>query len=151
VTRLRVKPPFSKREWANTKVRDLAEGNMGPRLTEYLVRYTEAVLRQGGDAVDELLEKAGLPVRSRARFSVPELRRVLSRLATLGGGYGVEFLEQLLAVNQFMEFLVAHDRVRLDRATKNWAERCHELALVALVVCVNRHFGFLPDDGGGEQ
>jgi hypothetical protein len=148
---LLVDPPFAKEEWARTQVRDLTDGPMGRRLSEYLALYAAAVAGQGEARLDELLERAGLPIASPETFTLPRLASALSQLATRGCAYGVDFLEQLVAVNRFVEYLEAHDQVRLDRTTKNWAERCQELALVTLVVCVNRHFGFIPDaDGPGE-
>jgi hypothetical protein len=138
---LLVNPPFTKGEWAAARVRDLGRGPLGRRLTQYLTCYADAVVGQRQERVNALLEQAGLPGGSPEDFTLHHLARALSRLATRDA-YGVDHLEQLLAVNRFVEYLTAHDDVWLDPRTRAWAERCQEVALVTLIVCVNRHFGY---------
>jgi len=145
---LLVRPPFTREEWANAEVSDLARGPMGRRLADYLALYTEAVVKQGRERLDALLHEAGMPLQSEEPFSVPWLRRVLKRLSQRRAGFGVEFLEQLLAVNSFVDYVTGQAGVRLGKKTRHWADLCNDLAVLVLVVCVNEHFGFSPDAPG---
>jgi hypothetical protein len=136
-----VSPPFTIVEWGEG--RDcLADSPLGERLVNYLCLYTHALLKQGLERLNRLMKKAGLPVDSPAPLTLPQLQTVVSRLAARKSRWGVDYLEQLLAVNACVDHVTEEGVIRLDRRTQEKTRLCKELALRVLIACVNDHFGF---------
>ena len=52
--------------------------------------------------------------------------------------WGVAYLEQLLAVNAFVDHVTEARVIKLDRETQEKARRCKELALRVLIACIRR-------------
>jgi hypothetical protein len=122
---------------------------MGRRLADYLALYTRAVTLQGRIGWEALLERAGIPPGSVPPYSLSGLGPWLRSLVMRTEGFGVDYLEQLLAVNQLVADHVNRTGVRPDAETQHWAGLCHQAAFMLLVVCVNQHFGVMPESGVG--
>jgi hypothetical protein len=144
VKSLLIDPPFSREEWAGVDLEELADSPLGQRLLDYLCLYTKAVVKQSPRRLNRLLKRAGLPVDSKEPFTLPQLRKVLLRLATWKRGRGVGVLEQLLAVNAFVDHLMEEAVFPWDGTTRHKARRCKERALRVLIACIDTHFGLAP-------
>jgi hypothetical protein len=143
---LLINPPFMKEEWAEADLERLADSPLGERLVDCLCLYTHALLKQGQERLERLMKKAGIPADSQELFTVPQLRRAISRLVARKSRWGVDYLEQLLAVNAFVDHVTEEGVIRLDRRTQQMARLCKELALRVLFACIDRHFGFMSDE-----
>jgi hypothetical protein len=143
---LLVSPPFTKEEWAEADMECLADSPLGERLVDYLCLYTHALLKQGQERLEGLLETAGIPADSKEPITLPQVRRVVSGLVAGRRRFSVGYLEQLLAVNVFVDHATGAGAIRLDGRTQEKTRKCKELALRVLFACIDDHVGFMSDE-----
>jgi hypothetical protein len=140
VDTLLVDPPFTREEWSSVTFAEIGqEGTpLGRRVLDYVQGYHAAVI--GSNRLGELLTAAGMPAARDATFSERVLQRVLRRL--LGRHHTtVQGLEMMMAVGEFARFLSRQEGVTLTPGTLGLVDKVQSLAVVTLVLCVNKHFG----------